>query len=192
VRRPSASLLTGIVVAGGHDAATVRAIARAPSLRGLLSLVFWCSHDLGSLESLYARVPRLRFLFVSAKRVVLGNLDLPALAHLSLSTAIESSLVRDLCRAPRPALRTLRLSGERGREIDLAELEPLLDGATFPVLHELTLGPIGERLSAALARSPLLSRLDTLELNDAAAVERFVARVPDGARRPRIVHPSSR
>ena len=106
-----------------------------------------------------------------------GNgLELGAFRHDTLralvieSGGLDAEVVRQVCAAQAPALEHLELwlgDPNYGATTTVADLGPLLSGALFPRLTSLALrdSELADPIAAALAASPPLRRLQTLDLS---------------------------
>jgi predicted DNA-binding WGR domain protein len=119
-------------------------------------------HALPSLEELIVRGgDGLRF----------RGLRHPGLTSLTVqSGGLAAETVRDIVGADLPALRRLTLwlgVDDYGGNSSLADLAPLLAGDHFPALEHLGLqdSEQADEIAAAVARSPLLARLQGLDLS---------------------------
>ncbi|MFD6950950.1 hypothetical protein A6A08_20790 [Nocardiopsis sp. TSRI0078] len=154
----------------------------APKLTGLRSLFFgeilreeneisWI--NLCDLAPLVSALPRLEELVV---RGGTGDLGLRVPEHRSLrsltvqSGALRPDVVRDVCASGLPALEHLELwlgAEDYGGDTTPQDLAPLLSGRAFPELRSLGLrnAEYAGTWVRALAESPVLPGLDTLDLS---------------------------
>ncbi|MFL1377129.1 STM4015 family protein [Nocardiopsis protaetiae] len=164
------------------DRALAAIAARAVSLGGLRSLFFgeilreelelsWIG--LGDLGSVVAALPGLRDLTLRGASLGCG-LRVPRHENLEeltvQSAALPVRLVDDLCASDLPALRRLELwtGVEEYRGVVAAnDLDGLLSGDAFPALRHLGLrnAEKPDIWIASLARSPLVARLEVLDLS---------------------------
>lgn len=129
-----------------------------------------------ALDRLWARVPGLCELALLGPSIAIGTLAIAGsrLTKLRLACERDPSPLRAFSGPPFASLRTLelRLGGDDyfgTVDSDPDEhLGPLLDGRSTPGLEHLAITGVafGDRLAAALARSPLLERLRSLDLSD--------------------------
>jgi predicted DNA-binding WGR domain protein len=169
----------GIAGDGTNDwGPTLRVLAdsiQAPYLRELrfdaeeTTEVSWIA--IGELDG-WSAFPRLEHLrFRAGQGGTLGTLDLPALRSFEyMSTAIGQLEIESIAAAAWPSLERLELwlgAGDRGAIATIRPLQPILDGTRLPVLRHLGLvnSEHARDLIDALARSPLLPRLRSLDLS---------------------------
>jgi uncharacterized protein (TIGR02996 family) len=148
-----------------------------PSLRSLAFSrgEFWdiSSTELGDLSPLYPQLQHLRELSIELGAMSFGAMDLPSLQKLEIITGgLTGENVASIVEARWPALETLSLCiGQTGNDygctVELSDLEPLLTTDHLPGLRHLSLSnsSLADELAAALPRSPLLPRLQTLGLD---------------------------
>ncbi|WP_189087686.1 STM4015 family protein [Deinococcus ruber] len=126
-----------------------------------------------SLAPLLAAFPNLRHLGVrgSGEGLTFGALHLPHLETLIIqSGGLPREVVAEVLAADLPELRHLELyfgSENYGATTTIADLAPLLRGDLFPKLKVLGLknAEFSDEIAAATAHSPLLARLDVLDLS---------------------------
>jgi hypothetical protein len=125
--------------------------------------------DLGNLGKVLARMPHLRELYLCGEAKLAG-IDLPRAVELTaLSWSMPRAMAAAVLGAKWPALERLRLDFGLGfSSISGTSFRPLLDGKQFPRLRHLGLRnfPGGAAFAKALVGSPLLRRLETLDLRD--------------------------
>lgn len=121
-------------------------------------------HPWGDLSALWPHVPKLRALLVKGSGGVLGELVLPELREVAFQLdAEEQEVFNEIVAGTWPKL-------ERFELWDFGvELEPLLHVlASLPLTHlALPFSPQLGPLLQALVRSPLLKRLQVLDVHDA-------------------------
>jgi uncharacterized protein (TIGR02996 family) len=129
-------------------------------------------HTLGDLSEVGRAYGELRALSVRGFQFQLGPLPLPRLERLTLQTcALSRANLASVLQPPRPALQSLELwfgSALYGAECAPDDLRPLLEQPRrFPELRALGLmnAEFTSELCRALARSPLLRQLETLDLS---------------------------
>jgi uncharacterized protein (TIGR02996 family) len=184
---PGIGFLRGLVI-GAKDfddyptswSDCIEALADAGVPRSLRSLAFsrgqyWdiSSTELGDLSPLYPQLQHLRELSIELGAMSFGAMDLPSLQKLEIVTGgLTGENVASIGKARWPALETLSLCiGETGNDygctVELSDLGPLLSSDHLPRLRHLSLSnsSLADELAAALTRSPLLPRLQTLGLD---------------------------
>ncbi|MCW5805789.1 MAG: hypothetical protein KIT31_25685 [Deltaproteobacteria bacterium] len=166
----------------GHGAALAALVAERyrPALRRLVidGTRLAARLDLGAL---WAALPNLRELTVIAAQPRLGEIVLPRLQAMTVtSTGLPPREVRAIASGLRPDLR--RLDVEIGRRADggtarVDDFGPIFDGAGLPRLASLALRrcELGDALLARIAGSALLPQLRTLALRTGTITD-------DGAR----------
>lgn len=186
---PNAARLTGLVVgAWGSEmyneatdtvtAALVAARERLPALKALFvgditseeCEISWIKQD--NMDPLLAAYPDLEHFRVRGGQ----GLSFGALRHNKLQSLIletggmDAEIVRSVCAAHLPELTHLELwlgTDGYGGNTTLKDLQPLLSGDLFPKLTYLGLrdSEIADEIAVALASSPLLARIQTLDLS---------------------------
>jgi hypothetical protein len=119
----------------------------------------------GAIPSFREGLSELRLRVGDARS--LDGLALPTLVTLELELGrIDAENVRSIGRAELPALESLRVVADSHEGVAPSDLTLLLDGAGVPRLRALALRNLGELepAVAALVASPLLRRLEALEL----------------------------
>jgi uncharacterized protein (TIGR02996 family) len=185
---PGIGFLRGLVIGakdfGDHHPTSwsdcIEALALAGVPRSLQRLAFsrggfWdiSGTDLGDLSPLYPQLQHLRELSIELGAMSFGAMDLPSLQKLEIITGgLTGENVASIAQAHWPALETLSLCiGETGNDygctVELSDLGPLLASDHLPRLRHLSLSnsSLADELAAALPRSPLLPRLQTLGLD---------------------------
>ena len=95
----------------------------------------------------------------------------PALRGLAMETGgLDASVLRSICSCDLDSLEYLELwlgTEEYGANITVEDLQPLLSGKLFPKLKYLGLrnSDIVDRIAAVVVNSPLMQRLETLDLS---------------------------
>jgi uncharacterized protein (TIGR02996 family) len=146
-------------------------------------------HTLGDLSELGRSYGGLRALSVRGWQFQLGSLALPELRRLTVQTCgLSQANLASVLQQPRPQLEELELwfgSALYGATCGPDDLRPLLEEpGRFPKLRALGLmnAEFTSALCEALARSPLLRQLETLDLSmgtlDDAGAEVLLARAP--------------
>jgi uncharacterized protein (TIGR02996 family) len=124
---------------------------------------------LGDLSSLWPSLPHVRCLELRGGAMTIGRMNLPNLHELVIETsALQRSTVRSLAPGNWPHLEKLELwFGDRLCTCTLSDLEPLLDGASFPSLRHLGLRNCAfvDRLCQALASARITRQLRVLDLS---------------------------
>jgi uncharacterized protein (TIGR02996 family) len=188
------------VEAGGAAGHSILEIVGSLEQRASLRALSFRDRD-ATLEwvTVLAIVPELCELQVEATELELAQrLVCPRLETLRLELArVDSELLEGLVSAELTSLRTLEIAVGLARsatDFTLAELERLFASPGYPALENLRLRTAEPELLGALARSPLLSRLRTLELDNlhydeglfAGWAEQLLANVERFARLERI------
>ncbi len=158
--------------------ALIEAVPRLPALRVLYlgditfeeSEVSWIENT--DQSPLYRAYPGLDSLAIrGGNNLRLPGLSLPRLLGLVIETGgMARETVADVLAADLPALTHLQLylgSSHYGADTTVADLEPLLAGRVFPGLRYLGLQncEYTDDIAAAISGSPLLERLDVLDLS---------------------------
>lgn len=126
-----------------------------------------------NLEPLYAAYPQLEVLKVrGGNDLQLGDLrQLPKLHTLIIETGgLDRSVIEDITRHDLSQLKHLELwlgSEDYGANINIYDFEALLSGELFPSLKYLGIrnSENADELAPVIASSPLLLRLDTLDMS---------------------------
>ena len=186
---PKAAEIEGIVVGPWEEVTTgtesspivealVAARAKLPKLRAIFfgdvigeeSEISWINQS--DVSPILEAYPRLEHFAVRGGQ----GLSLGSPHHAALRTLIvqagglPADVVRGLGRADLPMLEHLELwlgSDSYGGDATVEDLAPLLSGRPFPKLKYLGLknSEIQDDVAAAVVTSPLLSRLDVLDLS---------------------------
>jgi uncharacterized protein (TIGR02996 family) len=122
--------------------------------------------DLGDVSLLFSSLPRLAHLHLCAGAMVLGDIRAPALRWFGLRTAaLGASMLGSVNRADWPRLEELAIDCQ-DQPLAIDALPALLAGESAPALRRLALTRTTRTRDvwAALARSPLLGRLEELDL----------------------------
>lgn len=150
------------------------------------------STSAGGFDALLPVLPHLRALTIHAGDITLGTLAHDTLAQLAIQTGgIGTQVVTDLCTARLPALARLELwlgTPAYGGLTDATPLAPILAGSLFPQLTHLGLrnAAFTDELVDALAASPLLPRLRSLDLSMGTLSDRGIRAM--AAARDRFAH----
>lgn len=159
-------------------AALAAAAGRLPYLQVLFfgdivteeSEVSWIVNT--DLEPIARAHPRLTHLAIRGGiHLRLPGLVLPELVSLVIETAgMSGELVRDVMAAQLPSLRHLELylgTEDHGASVTLADLHPILSASVFASLRYLGVknSEIQDEIAVALAHSPVLSRIEALDLS---------------------------
>lgn len=139
---------------------------------------FWdiSSTELGDLSVAYPKLGKLEDLRISLGQMDLGVMSLPSLRSLEIMTGgLTSENVKSITDASWPLLERLVLYiGETGNEygctVELDDLAPLFAGHGFEHVTHLGLAnsSLADQIAAALVRSAILPRLQTLDLSQGA------------------------
>jgi hypothetical protein len=124
--------------------------------------------DAGNLEPLYKAVPNLEHLTLRAGSMKLGKIELPHLKELViLSAGLDKAAIASVCQARWPNLEKLHVHTGDERKFKFADLQPILEGTRFPAVRHLGLGNSehSDAICAALVKSKLVSRLESLDLS---------------------------
>lgn len=197
IRRLSFGLNHGVTSYGANQndyAPVVNALITQPRLKRIHRLEFGVQeieldddynepeplHAWGDLSALWPHVPQLRELMVMGSEGILGELELPELRSVNLQLEVpnESETFSEILAARWPKLERFELWDSTG----VVELDPFLHVlSTLPVKHLALPGTYEvEALLKALVQSPVLQRLEVLDLNRsraAPAVDWLVANV---------------
>lgn len=158
--------------------ALVAAAGRLPQLRALfigdmiseeneISWIHQCD-----LSALWDAFPRLEVLGIrGTEGLSLGNMRLNHLRELTIQCGgLPKSVLAELAQAGLPDLERLELFlGTNGYGWDgtVEDLQPLLSGEKFPKLKHLGLcdSEIADEVAAAVVKSPLIKRIESLDLS---------------------------
>lgn len=141
---------------------------------------------IGNASPLWS-LPSLRHLTLQGGAMFLGYIESPTLEHLEVRTGgLSKAAVRSLAGAEAPRLRTLRVwfgDQQYGADGEVADLAPLLGGGAFPELRELGLmnAEFTDELCGPLLASPLLPRLEQLDLSMGTLTDAGAAVLSAGA-----------
>jgi hypothetical protein len=126
---------------------------------------------MGSLAKLWKHASALEYVKLRAGSMALGKIDLPACREFRIETGgLAKESLRAVAEASWPALETLSLwfgKREYGGTCKVTGVSSILDGKQIPKLRHLGLknSQFGNELFAAVARSKILRRLETLDLS---------------------------
>lgn len=163
---------------GAAVEALVAARDRLPNLKALFlgdihseeCEVSWLQQS--DLSALFSAYPDLEYLHVKGtNQLSLGRLALPALKELTIETGgLPTSVLDEVMQADLPELEHLELwlgTPDYGGEITTEVLAPLLSGNHWPRLTYLGLrdSQIADAVAAAVAASPILERVQVLDLS---------------------------
>ncbi len=182
LRHPSARVLRSLTIGalGGKDdydyAEVVEAIrlAAPTSLKQLFLADFLVEEHadlsastLGDVSGLYPVLPRLEQLHLRAGSMDVGDIDLPVLRSLTITTVVfEQRTLQAIARAPWPQLAALNLiSG--GTALPFTGIADIGAAAGMNAPRQLSLShtdETGEVWRGVLRDAAMLSRLDVLEL----------------------------
>ncbi len=172
-------------------APTLRALAETPHPERIRELRFdayeyidceisWAT--MGDLAGLFAPFVSLEVLHLkSGAGGALGELDLPALrTFIRESGGLAASEIASITTARWPRLAHLEIwfgSSDYGADSTVASIDPILHSKTLPELRHLGIVNCEwvEDAIAALVRSPLLPRLDSLDLSNGILARRGAA-----------------
>ncbi len=170
---------------GEHDntsAPVVEALVamreRLPKLRGIFlgdiiseeNEISWIQQS--DVSPLFRAYPNLEhFRIRGTNSLELGELHHAKLKSLVIeSGGLDVDVLREAVSEDLPALEHLEIwlgSENYGGNVALSDLEPVLSGKKFPKLKYLGLrdSEIQDEIAAAIARAPILARLETLDLS---------------------------
>jgi uncharacterized protein (TIGR02996 family) len=202
----SGRLLCELAVRADSDG-DATAVLAAIVLRGapaLQELDLAARAHLEDLDALWAAIPQLRRLSLTARSIELDALAMPALQRARFfATALSSRSVQAIAAAPWPQLERLELRlGNRpppakatrpsaidgGGSAEFADLAALLSRSDMPALTHLKLrnAPFAGAIARAIAAGPLAERLVVLDLchgsmtpNDTRALAAAKSRFPN-------------
>ena len=194
------SLRVGIAAGVPHDndwGRLIAAIADSPQTRYLRELCFddFTTEDAelswvacGDFSSAWAHLPRLETLVIKGGAgAKLGKIDLPELRRfVRISGGLSRTELAALTRARWPKLEHLEIwtgSADYGADTTVVDLLPLLAGDGVPTLSHLGIvdSELVDALIPELARSPLLTRLRTLDLSKGILAQTGAARLVEHA-----------
>jgi hypothetical protein len=159
-------------------AALVAGAERMPNLRALFMgdvlseecEVSWIGY--GDISPLLPAFPKLEeFHLRGTSNVRFGAIDHPNLRKFVLEGGgLPAEVVSEICAARMPKLEHLELwlgDENYGGITETSSLRPLLDGTVFPKLRYLGLrnSKIADEVAKAVAESPLLERIEILDLS---------------------------
>jgi hypothetical protein len=127
--------------------------------------------ELGDISPLYRFTPKLQNLRLHGAGIELGLLAHPTLAQLEIETGgLPRSSVVSVATAVLPKLAYLEVWFGRedyGGTTDITALQPLFTSKTLPKLRHLGLqnSEMQDEIAIALAHSPLLAELESLDLS---------------------------
>ena len=151
---------------------------RVPNLRGIFlgdivseeNEISWINQS--DVSPLFRAYPNLEhFRIRGTNSLVLGEIHHARLKSLVIeSGGLDVGVLRDAVSEDLPALQHLEIwlgSDGYGGNVTLEDLEPVFSGAKFPKLKYLGLrdSEMQDEIAAAIARAPILSRLETLDLS---------------------------
>ena len=148
---------------------------RGPKAAGVPRVPVW--YSVGDLSKLWKATPALERLIVTANskafgaKAKLGSLRLPALRWLEIrSGGLPKASVKAIATAKLPKLEHLEVwlgAAEYGGDASIADVKTLLARRDLPELRHLGLrnAELADLLPEAIARSPLLPELTTLDLS---------------------------
>jgi len=173
LRHPSGRLLQelGVRSEGRDDVHAVLDVIRREPPRALQELDLFARADLGDLGDVWAAVPRLRRLALTARSFELGELRVPAVQRARfLGLALSPRCIHAIAAAAWPVLERLELRiGNRFGKVSAAfeDLRPLLVRTDMPALTHLKIRGSGfaGAICRALAGSPLAGQLVVLDLS---------------------------
>lgn len=144
-----------------------------------------------ALPALFPLLPNLRTLQLYGRHFVLEDLDLPELRDLTLGcVALEGDAIDSLVSHVRESLESLEIWLGRAapQRIPANELDPILDGRAFPNLKHLAIRntPNTDAICARMARAPVVSQLETLDLSMGTLTDDGVQHLLDA--RDRFAH----
>jgi hypothetical protein len=125
----------------------------------------------GDVAPLWGSFPKLREVRLRGGDITVGHIALPQLERLFIeSGGLSRQVIADILQSNLPELRHLEIyTGDEnyGADSSIADFAPLLTGDLFPKLTSLALrnSEYTDDIAKALAKSPLLDRIDTLDLS---------------------------
>ena len=158
--------------------ALVNATAKLPKLHALFigdivgeeNEISWIEQS--NLGGLFATYPQLtHFGARGGNGLRFGRFDAPNLTTLIVETGgMNAKTATDILRSSMPNLEHLELwigTEDYGRSVEIEMLAPLLSGNLFPNLRYLGLrnADIADDIATAIVNSPLLDRVETLDLS---------------------------
>lgn len=173
LQHPSGRLLVELAFKADDRAEAVEvldAIARMapPALR---ELDLFARADLADLGNVWAKIPRLRRLYLTARSFELGDLRLPDVQRARFfALALSPRCMDSIATAPWPVLERLELRLGNRYNTESAAFEhvrPLLERADMPALTHLKIrgAPFAGAILRTLAQSPLARQLLVLDLS---------------------------
>jgi len=134
------------------------------------------AYDVGNLAKLWRAVPRLQTLIVQGGSFSLGDVVLPEVEHVELiTTGLSAKNVRAVAAATWPELRHLEVwfgASDAGGNAKLSDIEPLFARTDLELDHlGLRNAEITDELCRALVDSPLLAKLNELDVSDGCATD---------------------
>lgn len=194
------SLRVGLAASVPHDndwGRLIAAIADAPPTAHLRELGFddFGSDDAelswvacGDFSSAWAHLPRLQSLVIKGGAgAKLGEIVLPELRRfVRISGGLSRTELAAISRARWPALEHLEIwtgSGDYGADTTILDLLPIFSGEGLPTLSHLGVvnSELVDDVIPELARSPLLTRLRTLDLSKGVLAHVGAARLVEHA-----------
>ena len=189
VQQPNAGQIRSLIIGAwsgvceGDDASEVikKLVAVAPKLTGLRSLfigeltyeeceISWIKQgDVGLLLKAYPQLEEFRVR--GGENLSISRVSHPKLKSLAIETGgLPRSVLRELFLCELPELNHLELLlGEENYGFDgsVQDLQPLLSGRIFPKLKYLGLmnSAISDEIAALVVNSPIINRIDALDLS---------------------------
>jgi hypothetical protein len=124
------------------------------------------------MSPLFNAFPNLEYFRVRGNTgLALGRIKLAHLKSLIVETGgLSVSIIRDISQSELPALEHLELwlgTDNYGWDGSVDDLKPILSGELFPKLKYLGLrdSEIADEIAQALAKAPILNRIETLDLS---------------------------
>lgn len=184
-KSPAAEFLANLTVGlvdheGGGLSGVVPALSSGRPLANLETLflgdfsqddqeISWVGH--GDLSPLWPITPKLRTLRLRGAGMKLGKFEHPSLQRLEIETGgLPAESVASLAAAKLPELGHMEVwfgRTEYGGTVDISKLMPLFSNPDLPKLEHLGLqnSEMQDAIAAALANSPLLAQVGSVDLS---------------------------
>lgn len=128
---------------------------------------------IGNLNPFLSAYSNLELLHIKGSgELSFGELNMPELRSLTIVTGgLKSEVVRQILSGHLPKLEHLELylgESSYGSTVGIEDFAPLLSGRLFPKLKYLGIknSPFQDEIAQVLATSPILERIETLDLSD--------------------------
>lgn len=180
LEHPSGRLLGELIVRADNEPdgpAVIDALTRCHP-RALSELELFARAEL-DLEALWPNVPRLRRLGLSARTVRLGDLELPVIERLRLSSlGLSSVAMQTIVQTSMPKLQRLelRIGNRVSAPATFADIAPLVAREDLPHLTHLKIrnAPFAGAILRAIADGPLADQLQVLDLSHGTLTPRDI------------------